>query len=195
MIDPDRDAPPASARPAASSGAASRSACRSRAPRHRRGSTVPAWPASTVIDGFPRVVAVFSRYRESAGSVGRSDEMMMWSRPKASTIATRRGVLRGAAGLRASRSTAAGSRRCRRRGNRSRDRPARRPAVVIGIRRAIGLGAVRSPGYIRFMFLPSTGLRCGTILRERRHVDERHDDHRAGRPSSRRSRRSAARAR
>ena len=48
-------------------------------------STVPAWPASTVIDGLPRVVAVFSRYRERRilRPVGRDDDV---SRPKASTI-------------------------------------------------------------------------------------------------------------
>ena len=33
-----------------------------------------------------------------------------------------------------------------------------------GVRGPFGLGAVWPPGYMRFMFLPSTGLRCGTIL-------------------------------
>jgi hypothetical protein len=40
-------------------------------------STGPDRPASAVIDGFPRVDAVFSRKRDAAGSFGRSLETMM----------------------------------------------------------------------------------------------------------------------
>ena len=52
-----------------------------RTPRTRTdtsdGSTGPERPASAVIDGLPRVVAVFSRNREAFGSFGRSVEMMI----------------------------------------------------------------------------------------------------------------------
>ena len=43
-------------------------------------------PVSVVSAGLPRVMAVFDRYTDAAGSVGRAPSTTMWSRPKASAI-------------------------------------------------------------------------------------------------------------